>query len=100
LGVHDKDLFGALSMLWQNDNAEHARQRRIMAPSFSEKSLRDQEPIFTKYTDLLVQRMHEQAGLTVDLVASFHFTPFGEPFDCLEKSEVHPWIDFIFSRLK
>jgi cytochrome P450 len=108
LGVHDKEYFGALSMLWQTDNVEHDRQRRIMAPFFSEKSLRDQEPIFAKYTDLLVQRMHEHAGLPVDLVAWFHFATFdiigdlafGEPFDCLEKSEVHPWIDFIFSRIR
>ena len=108
LGQHELEWFGAFSLLWQVNNTEHGRQRRAMAPSFSDKSLRQQEPIFTKYADLFVRRMHENAGTTVDLCGWFHYITFdiigdltfGESFDCLEQSRCHPWINFIFSRLR
>src|SRR3569833_2668872 len=108
LGQHELEWFGAFSLLWQVNNTEHGRQRRAMAPSFSDKSLRQQEPIFTKYADLFVRRMHENAGTTVDLYGKNHNNTFdiigdltfGESFDCLEQSRCHPWINFIFSRLR
>src|SRR3569833_1331878 len=106
LGQHELEWFGAFSLLWQVNNTEHGRQRRAMAPSFSDKSLRQQEPIFTKYADLFVRRMHENAGTTVDLCGWFHYITidiigdltFGESFDCHEQSRCHHWNNFIFSR--
>lgn len=106
-GQHEVESFGTLSMLWQVSHVEHARQRRIMAPVFSDKSLMEQEPIITKYAALLMQRMRENAGKTVNLCSWFNYTTFdiigdltfGEPFDCLQESRLHPWISFVFSRL-
>ncbi|KAK3349747.1 isotrichodermin C-15 hydroxylase [Lasiosphaeria hispida] len=66
------------------------------------------EPIITKHVNLFMQRMRDNAGEAVDLVAWFNFTAFdiigdltfGEPFGCLENSQMHPWIRFIFANLK
>ncbi|KAK0612188.1 isotrichodermin C-15 hydroxylase [Immersiella caudata] len=107
-GLHELDLFGAFSMLWTQNETEHARHRRIMAPAFSDRALREQEPIFAKYASLLMQRMRDNAGTPVDLCAWFHFATFdiigdltfGEPFHCLEQSRFHPWIRFILTRLR
>jgi cytochrome P450 len=107
-GLHELELFGTFSLLWQQDPTEHARHRRILAPAFSDRSLREQEPIFAKYASLLMQRMHDNAGTPVDLCAWFHFATFdiigdltfGEPFHCLDQSRFHPWIRFILTRLR
>jgi len=107
-GIHEKEFFGALSLLWQEDNQEHARHRRIMSGAFSDKSLREQEPIINSYVSLLMRRLRERAGTTVDMWAFFNFATFdiigdltfGEPFDCLQDCRFHPWIHFLFSRLK
>jgi len=107
-GVREKEFFGALGLLWVGDATEHARHRKVLSPAFSDKSLRDQEHIIRGYVDLLMKRMHERAGQPVDLWAWLNYTTFdligdltfGEPFGCLEHSRFHPWITFIFSRLK
>ncbi|KAK3356595.1 isotrichodermin C-15 hydroxylase [Lasiosphaeria hispida] len=107
-GIIELEHFGAFSILWQASHAQHARHRRVMAPAFSDKAMREQEPVFHKYVDLLVQRMHENQGTVIDICTWFHFTTFdmigdlafGEPFDCLKDSQFHPWIHFILSRLR
>ena len=40
---------------------DHARFRRLLAHAFSEKALRDQEPILQTYVNLLVSKLHEQS---------------------------------------
>ncbi|KAL8392608.1 hypothetical protein RB595_002705 [Gaeumannomyces hyphopodioides] len=106
-GLRERDFYGALGLLWLGSDG-HARHRRILSPAFSDRSLREQEPVVGKYVDLLIRRMHERAGTTVDMWAWANFTTFdiigdltfGEPFNCLEESRFHPWIFFLFSRLK
>ncbi|KAL8305525.1 hypothetical protein RB601_009476 [Gaeumannomyces tritici] len=106
-GLRERDFYGALGLLWLGSDG-HARHRRILSPAFSDRSLREQEPVVAKYVDLLVRRMHEKAGSVVDMWAWANFTTFdiigdltfGEPFNCLEESRFHPWIFFLFSRLK
>ncbi|KXX74697.1 putative sterigmatocystin biosynthesis P450 monooxygenase stcF [Madurella mycetomatis] len=107
-GKDEMEFFGAFSVMWQSTVADHTRHRRILSPAFSDKSLREQEPIVTKHIARFTQRMRERAGTTVDLVDWFNFTAFdiigdltfGEPFGCLEESRMHPWIRFIFANLK
>ncbi|KAK0115298.1 hypothetical protein ONS96_013757 [Cadophora gregata f. sp. sojae] len=73
------------------------KRRRNLAPGFSEKILRDQEPLITKYFDLLIQRLRENSEKPVNLVEYYEFATvdiisdlaFGESFDCLEKTEIH-----------
>jgi cytochrome P450 len=66
-------------------------------PGFSEKAVREQEPILMGYVDLLIQRLHENSHSPVDLVKWFNATTFdvvgdltfGEPYGSLETSQVH-----------
>lgn len=84
----------------------HGFLRRLLSHGFSEKALRDQEPIIQYYVDLLIRRLRDQSvtdGRTdiVEWYNSFSFDvicdlAFGESFHCLETAHVHPWIHFIF----
>ncbi|KAK3386377.1 cytochrome P450 [Sordaria brevicollis] len=86
---------------------EHGLLRRTMAHGFSDRSMRDQQPLIKGYIDLLMRRLTENCDdgkKTVDLAAWYNFTTFdvigdlafGEGFGCLEKSEYHPWVKNLF----
>lgn len=50
---------------------EHGRLRKQLAHGFSDRSLREQQPIIKRYIDMLVQRLHENSTAgseTVDMV--------------------------------
>lgn len=51
---------------------EHGRLRRQLAHGFSDRSLREQQPIIKKYVDLLVRRLYENCeggSKSVDMVS-------------------------------
>ncbi|KAJ5540699.1 cytochrome P450 monooxygenase, partial [Penicillium frequentans] len=89
------------------EREEHSILRRQLAHGFSEKSMREQEPLIQLYIDLLIQRLHENCAAgqkAVDLTAWYNWTTFdiigdlafGEPFGCLQNSEYHPYVHLIF----
>lgn len=91
------------------ERTQHRNLRRQMAHGFSEKNMRDQEPIIRKYVDLLIDRLHQHCtnfGMPPAVVLSdwYNFTTFdiigdlafGEPFGCLQVSEYDEWIKSIF----
>ncbi|KAH0273615.1 benzoate 4-monooxygenase cytochrome P450, partial [Aureobasidium melanogenum] len=92
------------------DDPNHTRQRRILANSFSDKALRDQEPLLKQWAGLMVTKLKEveAAGKAVDMVAYYNFTTFdimsdltfGEPLHMLEKSEYAPWVKNVFGSVK
>ncbi|TDZ35630.1 Cytochrome P450 monooxygenase aclL [Colletotrichum trifolii] len=94
------------STIISSNGKEHAALRRSVAHGFSERNLREQQPLIMQYVDLFIQRLHEHSkdDQPVDLNAWYNFTTFdiigdlafGEPFGCLDKSEYHPWIRGIF----
>ncbi|KAF4839749.1 Cytochrome P450 monooxygenase 1 [Colletotrichum siamense] len=94
------------STIVSSGGKEHALLRRSMSHGFSERSLRDQQPLIMQYVNLFIQRLHENCakGEPIDLMAWYNFTTFdiigdlafGEPFGCLERSDYHPWIRTIF----
>lgn len=43
------------------DPADHNRARRLVSHAFSDKSLREQEPLIQVYVDQLVNRIHGEA---------------------------------------
>ncbi|KIW01823.1 uncharacterized protein PV09_06675 [Verruconis gallopava] len=99
--------FGRLNMT--NATIEdHSRMRRLVAHAFSDKAMREQEPIIQQYVDLLMDKLHERAGQKIDIVSWFNFTTFdlmgdlafSESFHCLQQSQYHPWISMIFNNLK
>ncbi|KAI1503169.1 cytochrome P450, partial [Biscogniauxia marginata] len=89
------------------DREEHTSLRRQLAHGFSDRSMREQEPIIKNYLDLLISRLYEQGqggAKPVNLAAWYNFTTFdvigdlafGESFGCLDNSDYHPWVKAIF----
>lgn len=100
---------GFFSILGTPSDEDHSRYRRLLAPGFSEKAMREQEIIITSYIDLLIHRLHENAtNGPQDIVAWYNWTTFDligdlafdDSFQCLEKSMYHPWIQFVFGSVK
>ncbi|KAF1916179.1 cytochrome P450 [Ampelomyces quisqualis] len=95
------------SSIFFTDRAGHSRQRRILSHAFSQSAMYEQEPLIKKYVDLFILRMseHAAAGKAMDI---HNFTTFdiigdltfGESFDCLSKSEMHPWVAVIFASVR
>ncbi|KAL9012057.1 MAG: hypothetical protein Q9173_003152, partial [Seirophora scorigena] len=102
---------GTNSIIAANE-ADHARERRLISHAFSDKALRDQEGIIQSYVDLLVRRLHEQvrgdAKGKVDMVRWYNYTTFdviadltfGESFHCLRDKDYHPWVPMAFQTVK
>lgn len=88
----------------------HARQRKTLSHAFSERALRDQEPLIKKYVDLLISHMREDAvaGKPVDIVSEFNFATFdiiadlsfGSPLGALQDRKDHPWMKTFFRSIK
>lgn len=86
--------------------------RRVLAHSFSDSALREQEPLIMEYCDLLISRLHQQiegpSKGRVDIMRWFNFATFdiigdlvfSEPFQALEKGEYHKWMATVFKSLK
>jgi cytochrome P450 len=99
------------SLLASSDE-DHTRQRRLVAHAFSERALREQEPLIGLYVDLLVEKLYGRVSGPsrgkVDMVKWYNFTTFdvigdlsfGEPFNCLENNEYHSWVSAIFQGVK
>ncbi|WQF84543.1 Putative cytochrome P450 [Colletotrichum destructivum] len=90
---------------------DHSRFRRALSHGFSAQSMANQEPIIKGYVDLLLRKLHEKsAGGTrsLDMVSWYNWTTFdiigdlafGEPFNCLDDSDYHPWVKLIFDNVK
>lgn len=66
------------------DREEHAQLRRNLAGGFSDRGIREHQPVIMKYIDLLIRRLHEnvQGGTRpVDAVKWYNYTTFvGYPF--------------------
>ncbi|KXH65979.1 cytochrome P450 [Colletotrichum salicis] len=85
---------------------EHARLRKWVSPYFSDRGMKEQEPVIGGYVDLLLRRLHENCDdgtRALDLRDWFNFCTFdilGElafssSFGCLESAEYHPWVKII-----
>jgi cytochrome P450 len=85
--------------LIQARDVDHNRQRKIFTPAFSDRALKQQEPLFLKYTHQLVSKLkesiEENPEKSFDMVKMYNFTTFdimgdltfGEPLHMLEKAE-------------
>lgn len=91
------------------DEATHARHRRLLGYAFSDKALKEQEPILQHYVNLFITQLREQALKgPVDIKSFFNFVifditgdlMFGESFGCLEGSKLHPWVELLFGAAK
>jgi cytochrome P450 len=92
------------------DDANHARQRRALAHSFSQKALVEQEDIIQDYVSQFITHMKRLSSKNeaFNMVNWLNFTTFdiigdlafGEPFGCLESGEFHFWVSLIFETVK
>ncbi|KAF2464711.1 cytochrome P450 monooxygenase-like protein [Lindgomyces ingoldianus] len=94
------------------DDDKHMRMRRIFLPAFSDRALRQQEPLFMKYVNILVKKLYggieEDPNRKWDMVRMYNFTTFdimgditfGEPLHMLEGGEYDPWVSMIFASVK
>lgn len=102
---------GVPNLLSANDE-NHARFRRVFSHAFSDRALKEQEPLFMQYLNLLVQKLNEKVAADpsaeINMVNMLNFTTFdimadltfGAPLGMLAKSEYHPWVSLVFSSLK
>jgi hypothetical protein len=77
----DPQFYDFVSLVVKNlvnaNDQEHARMRRIFSNAFSDKALKEQEPLLFKYADLMVQKLHEKdLGAKINMVEMFNFTTF------------------------
>lgn len=99
-----------VSTLTMSDDLNHARQRRALAHSFSQKALVEQEDIIQGYVSMYIKHMKRMAANNeaFNMVNWLNFTTFdiigdlafGEPFGCLESGEFHFWVSLIFEAVK
>jgi cytochrome P450 len=89
---------------------DHARFRKAMSPAFSEKCLRDQEPLLNVYLDLMIEKLKDIArpGMPTDMTKWYNLITFdiigdlafGEPFDGLKNTRLHSWVATTFQVFK
>lgn len=82
--------------------------RRVFSPAFSDRSLRQQEPLFHKYVDLLISKLRETAGQPVPLGQMVNFATFdimgdltfGQPLGLLQSAEYSSWVKNVFDAVR
>ncbi|KAH8776279.1 cytochrome P450 [Diaporthe sp. PMI_573] len=107
-----RDFKGVSSVFSEPDDSEHGRIRRIFSNAFSDKALRAQQPLFTRYTNQLVDNIRRDIATdpnqAFDAVKLYNFTTFdimgdltfGEPLGLLENSSYTAWVRNVFKGLK
>lgn len=105
----------AQTLLSAIDPEEHAQIRKGLAPAFTPRALRAQEPTLHRYANLLVDKLRHivsnqdsDSGAEIDIgpwcnyftFDVFGDLGFGESFGCLDNSRYHPWIALIFNSVK
>lgn len=73
-GFYAKPINDADHLVTAVDDATHSRQRKILSHSFSDKALKDQEPMLKFWAEKLKMKLLEnaEAGRTVDVLKFFN----------------------------
>lgn len=82
--------------------------RRVFAPAFSDRSLKEQEPLFQKYANLLVKKLRESNGQPAPLGEMLNFATFdimgelsfGESLGLLETNKYSSWVTNVFDAVR
>lgn len=87
----------------------HPRLRRLIAPAFSEKALKEQETLLHEAIDKMISRLSDKCHEgPQDMVSWFNWCTFdltgelsfSESFGCLDEGKYHDWIKQIFQGMK
>ncbi|KAI0403221.1 cytochrome P450 [Xylaria palmicola] len=94
------------------DRHDHSLLRRQLSHGFSDRSMRDQEPIIGSYVNLLISRLRNASQTessqnlrewynwaTFDIIGDLSFGVDGG-FGCLENSNYHPWIKLVGATIR
>lgn len=93
----------ARSIVNERDPVEHAKMRKMVAPAFSDRSVREQWPLISQIVEGLIVKLRYLARVDprkpVDLAVFFSLTSFdistslalGESFDAVQAGKYHPW---------
>ncbi|THX82829.1 putative cytochrome P450 monooxygenase [Aureobasidium pullulans] len=86
--------------------ADHGRQRKMLAPAFSERALKLQQGMLTTYTGMMVEKLEERMkeSKSVDMAKVFNCVTFdtiadlmfGEPLGLCESMEYSDWLSQLF----
>lgn len=106
----DNVVFGGIHNILTANDADHSRIRRLLSHAFSDKALREQEPLIQGYIDSLVTGLKKRMDsdgkadlskwfnwMTFDIIGDL---AFGEPFDCLKEATYQPWVKILVNNLK
>ncbi|KKY14815.1 putative cytochrome p450 [Diplodia seriata] len=114
------DLNGRYSINALGSDDEHGRVRRIFSHAFSDRALKEQEPLIASFADHLVAHLRKNATAaaaapapapapapldlfklltctTMDIMSDLSF---GQPLGLLDTAEFTPWVAAIFSWIK
>lgn len=76
--------FNGVDSLITADDANHSRQRKLVAHAFADKSLKDLEPMLKTWSGTMQRKLAEQAGKPVDMLKYYNCTTFDiSKFFCL-----------------
>ena len=108
----DMDINGHKNILTELDDTEHSRVRRIFSHAFSDKALKEQQPLLTRYVDQLVDNIkravkHDPDHI-FDAVKLYNFATFdimadltfGESLGMLQTSRYTDWVENIFGSVR
>lgn len=101
--LRTKPINGRPNLMSASDE-DHARQRKLLAHAFSDRALRDQEPLLCSYADMLIERLKEASEngkADVDIAEWLTFTTFdiigdlsfGKSFGNLQSRKATAWVD-------
>ena len=106
---YGKSLNGVPSVI-SADDQNHGRQRKILSHAFSDKALKEQEPLLKKWSSLMRKKLSERADGKghLDMLKYYNCTTFdimgdltfSEGLNMLEDSEYSPWVKTIFASIK
>ncbi|KAK7730221.1 hypothetical protein SLS57_001883 [Botryosphaeria dothidea] len=107
---YPKEVNGIDTIINAEDDSEHGRIRKNFTHAFSDKALKQQEHIITKYVSKLVDLISKATseGAAVDVTKFYNYTTFdvmadltfGEPLGLLDRSAYTPWVEATFNSLK
>jgi cytochrome P450 len=97
---------GVYNIVTTPNIADHTRYRRTLNPAFSDKAVKEQEPIVAQSVNRLIDKLHEHCGnderqdlvfwltlMTFDIISDL---TFGESLRGLETETYHPWLQGLF----
>lgn len=101
---------GKSASIVSSSEKDHTRMRRLVSHGFSDRALREQEPLIVGMVDLFISRLQEQAraGGVIEINKWYNFVTFdvigdlvfGESFHCLQETQYHPWVSIICNYIK